>query len=551
MKRFLELACESRSLSGDADIISTTIDTARKLTNLYDKKVSIVEKYDGIKMSIAKQSHTGEVIKDFVVAYHRGNKSFVVYGDEYDEDEKRGDGNRSNGQYQSIWDVLKKNEDSLKEMPVGTLVKLEFIANKDTLRVQYKHRFVSFIVGFSYSAKIPNGEYSPDRTGTFIVADTKVSTNLYDIEELAKKYFGYNPESRQEDIESNAPTFFPPKHIFEGRLRDFLTKLYGSNETTWFPKFQETISKYQSELGGDSEGFIIFEGSRSFKIKNKGTQDNNDGTHNDKEEEKKDKIRNYFYDWLKNDEGLREAIYTTKNLKLAFKIVKEKLKAEKLDSDLFDFAMGYTKGLISNQLPQNQYVLYVGRFSPMTNGHLAALKAIVGGDYKINGKTSMVPKNITLVIINRKNRDYNNPFSADTKMAIIKDVLKYNGLDVFVHPTSFNDGAKLGTILKTKVHGIVTHVMAGAERINGYKEQLGDSVKYLVLNRDADSVREGDTSSTLPVLSFDSEAADVSATKLREAIRNNNRNDFNKYFPKLPKERMDYWYETLRAEVQQ
>lgn len=540
MINFKHFVVENSSFTPNANIASTLLNTPRKLENLLQRDCIILEKYDGLKISVVKIHNTGKVINDFVVSYHRQNKSAIIYGDEYDNTEDLLNRatkleNRNNLQYQLIWRVLKENENHLKTFPLHMLIKLEFLAKKDTLRVQYQYPFNSIIVGYAQKATLRQGEYMPNRSGNFILSETALNTNYEQLKEIAETYFSYQEQQRTQDLQQRNAVFFPPNLIFSGKLINFLTEEFEQQSSEkWLAQLNNYVNHFESELGGRGEGIILFANNKAYKIKRSSIEKK------EIQEQDKTPFKTLFNGWLKNDESLKKEIYTQHNLKTAFDIAKEKINTLNIDEKNKDFFLGYVKGLIANQLPQNRYVLFVGRFSPMTQGHLEILKGLVNSNYSL--PKEKVPKNVMMIVINRKTKNKENPFSAETKLELIKEVIAYHGLEIFVHVLPFFDGAKLGTILKTKVHGLVTHVLAGPERIKGYAQQLGNSVKYLVPQRNS-------TNKETMSISFNASFSNISATQLRDTLKKDQFNEFLKYFPTLSKERSTYWFNRLKEEL--
>jgi len=147
--------------------------------------------------------------------------------------------------------------------------------------------------------------------------------------------------------------------------------------------------------------------------------------------------------------------------------------------------------------------LFVGRTNPPHSGHLKIIK-------------SMKNPIVALVKGSKSSKDKDrNPLDANYQTYLLRKMIP--GLRVII----VNNGylPEIISSLREATHNEVVKVYAGDDRLGGYKNQIDRTNKHL------DSSKQFD-------IDFVVTKRYTSASKVREAIRSNNEDEFKKLMPK-------------------
>ena len=159
-----------------------------------------------------------------------------------------------------------------------------------------------------------------------------------------------------------------------------------------------------------------------------------------------------------------------------------------------------------------------GRYQPLTVGHMKGIEQMAkqvdkGTVYIVKGKQTS------------KNKD-SNPFDAELQIKLLKSAVPRN-IDVEIAPTAFFPD------IINEIDADNFKVFAGTDRVDSYKKML----KWVAEEKEAEVVeikREGLAS-----------GQDVSATKVRKALKDDDKKSFEKMTPKS----VHKFYDELRKYV--
>ena len=167
---------------------------------------------------------------------------------------------------------------------------------------------------------------------------------------------------------------------------------------------------------------------------------------------------------------------------------------------------------------KNQAVLFIGRFQPLTIGHV---------DLYNKSKAKIKNRKVIFVIIRgKKTPKEKSPFPLELSKKIIKSCIPNS--EVY----EFNTGFIPDIIdeLRGKDYEVEL-VFCGPDRYEGYKKQIE---------------RYGDLLNSHPqIIVFPRDKKKVSGTKVREALKNDDKDTFEKLTPKCEHK----YYEELRKYI--
>jgi len=147
--------------------------------------------------------------------------------------------------------------------------------------------------------------------------------------------------------------------------------------------------------------------------------------------------------------------------------------------------------------------LFLGRMQPIHLGHIKIIKKM---------------KNPIVVLVKGKKSSADkdrNPLSAEEQIRLLKKV--FPKIRIIVAPTGYLPD--IFSDLRENSGTEVVKVYSGADRISGYKRQIDSINKKLPSRRQFD-------------VQFEETPRFTSATKVREAIRSDNEEEFRKLMPK-------------------
>ena len=229
----------------------------KRANEILSQNMVITEKVDGTKLTLVRTQQVDKVdyTKNWVVAY----KGTVLYAKEFAHlgDKEKGDISQSSvgiGQYSMIFDHLAKINNKINSIPKSTEFSVEFAQNKDTLTRTYVNKGGLFLRSY--------GE----------VQYRVVGGDLHTIpKQEITDYKSVNKMAELLEI-SSFPIFFQGKLSKENLLKNplfgsKLTNVDWSNPTDVVTKFSEAILAVPSTLGGTTEGVVMkLDNGEFFKL---------------------------------------------------------------------------------------------------------------------------------------------------------------------------------------------------------------------------------------------------------------------------------------------
>ena len=434
--------------------VDKVIKDEKTASDLINQEVVIYGKYDGTKLSILRTDADWDETqwwKMFVVSY-KGN---IIYGTEYTDAEGDLDKTVGVSQYKTVTDYIGDNFQNWKKIEKNTEFFVEFLMNKPTLTRKYTKLRQLVLIGYSpvSSVNINNGKISIKSTGLI----------MKDREKYAK-IMGLNlPELIFKGKLSKMPTGLNDRA--KGYFKDYESSFKGLPADGYWALAKNFFAALPSLYGADKEEGIVIHLS-----KNMGGTDVLKIVQDDQyDKELRFKIKQQYKmdiaeedDYFKRVRTEAEALISTLNLnqKLA-KILKELSKVvykdlklsfshkKKTDLNVRDDIQLTAKSIIMRKLPGNNGALVVGKFRVFTNGHKKMF------DQALKGRDHLV----VALVSNKETKP-----TLDLRKKMIEAV--YPKVEII----TTTSGNLLTMINKSSQN--INVVLAGSDRISGYKEQM-------------------------------------------------------------------------------
>jgi hypothetical protein len=229
----------------------------KRANEILSHNMVITEKVDGTKLTLVRteQSDKTDYTKNWVVAY----KGTVLYAKEFAHlgDKEKGDISQQSvgiGQYSMIFDHLAKINGKIDSIPKSTEFSVEFAQNKDTLTRTYVNKGGLFLRSYGQvQYRVIGGELHtiPKQE----ITDYKSVKKMADLLEI-----------------SSFPIFFQGKLTKENLLKNplFGAKMANAdwtNPADVINKFSDAILAVPSTLGGTTEGVVMkLDNGEFFKL---------------------------------------------------------------------------------------------------------------------------------------------------------------------------------------------------------------------------------------------------------------------------------------------
>jgi len=467
----------------------------------------IEAKTDGVKLTILKIDNTGDYTKDYIFSY-KGN---ILYTSEFDYISKYRVKKYSMGasQFKLVFDHFSKLPKN--NIPVNTELFIEYLLKKSTLSSNYKRPHGMVLIASaksSYKVEFGKLKTKPDKFDTSKRNDyakqlkLNVPLKIFEGTMISEKTFEKGIKNPQ------------LKKIF---LQD-KSAIDWNNYDSIISNISQMLLQVESAFGGVEEGVVIKFPDILLKIQQAYQVD----------QKARLAIKNKYRDTPEN-----ETIYWN-NVKLAALEIQKMMSNKKhtledklaeLSQILKTYKPTFThikknttqiiddiqitaKTQIIKGLKGNNNSLILGRFQPLTLGHQKMIK-----------RASYLTDKIVICIIGSKTVSEKNPFSLELREKMIRDV--FPEAYIITHST----GNLLSILRKSPIN--INFVWAGSDRIDSYRKQL----------QRADGVYVKEIPRT---------NVDISATKVREAIKNN---DFKSFKSMVDKKLWKYW-DILKEEIQ-
>jgi len=454
-----------------------------KLPELSKVPVEITEKTDGVKLTVLRNSKqfSKNWKENWIVSY-KGN---VIYPEDFSgiSPEMSNDiKHKSIGtsQYTYVFEMLKRahKQQETQNIKPNTELFFEFMMRKPTLTREYN----------SYHELV-----------LLAVASTTYEEHFGRLSTKPNQMFNTKDRKRIAEILKVST----PKTLFTGTLEE-LTKTNNPDEI--LVTLKDVFLKMPSQYGGAMEGIVLeFANGDFFKIIQEDQHDKELRKHIKQKHSSKNP--NYYQEIKKLASDLVFSVGEATDLKKSLKTLslqvyglKNDLAIQSIDPEralinIKDDLFLTAKTLLLRKLLGNNNALFVGRFSPLTIAHYNIL----------NNALSQYDSVTVNIVKGEKSNKEQNPFPLEVQEKMLKKCFG-NKIEI----TSTNTG-NLATILQ-KPSKLISNILAGSDRYEGYKYQLRD-------NSDI-NVKE------IPRLD------DVSGTKVRQSLRENNLPVFQNNTPK-------------------
>jgi cytidyltransferase-like protein len=507
-------------LSEAKDQLDISIQAASKYLTSDKKKeeflitpVKVEVKYDGIKITLIYKDNTGDYRKDWIVSY----KGEIQYPEAFDfaADSSIKKSSIANAQFKIVFDHLKKITPNMSKIPLNTEFFIEFLMKKPTLSSNYTKHGMILIASSPCIWKDNFGKLKTQ--STFDTSKREHYSKILDIPV---------PPILFEGVLGNQSTF--EKSIktpdLKAAYNEFKSSIDWNNTDSIIRALSEIFLSLDSKFGGGKEeGVVIIydNGSRILKIQQVYQADQEARKLiKAKFKESNEDVENTYWDLVRLNalniistvtrgkpvkyvdlpEVLGKCAKVLKSLNLTFS------HSKKNTLQIKDDIMGQITLQTRKNIKGNNGSLILGRFQPLTLGHEKMLKKA----YKNSDKL------VICIVRARKPDPIKNPFPLKLQEKMILEI--FPNAEVITHSTG-----NIFSIMQKSNFNINT-IWAGTDRAAAYRQTLKFNPELSV-----EEIKRSDS--------------DISATKVREAIKNNDKKSFEKmidrklwkYFDELKK----------------
>ena len=467
-----------------------------RIKEFLSSKVIIEEKTDGIKITALKIDNKGD-INDWILAY----KNDIIHDGEflYLDDKSIKNHSISNAQFKFIFDHFKNNIDSSKKIPIGTELFIEYLMKKPTLSSNYKVNHGMVLISHTKSSHRIKGNKLFTKPSGFYVNKRKEYSKLLKIDYpnlLFSGKLGTMKSFETGIVDDLLKTLF----------NDMKYRISWDTPSILYEEIGKMLISVESKYGGVMEGVICQYNDKIIKFQKEGQVDK-DARNKIKMRYKDERVEleNIFWDNVRKialdviDDIDRSLPFRSQLLKVSDKLKNYKLDfthSKKNNDQIIDDIQGNCKMILSKQMKGSNGSMISGRFQPFTLGH----KKMFDLAFK---KTDYVVVNI---VKGRKVDLAKNPFPSELQKEMIRAIYPTKNIE-FTESFSGN----LITIM-SKSEQNINVFWCGTDRYESYKTQL---------QRNPD----------LRVEEIKRSSDDISATKVRKAIKNNDFEAFKKLVP--------------------
>jgi nicotinamide mononucleotide adenylyltransferase len=479
--------------------------------------VQVEEKVDGTKLTLVrngKEFDKAHFSKNFIVAY----KGTVIYEEDMVAIIEKNARRHSigNAQYSLIYEHLKKSHSKLQAIPKNTEFFIEFLMEKPTLTRDYKVKHKAVLIGYAKTTFTEEG-------GRLVTSPKEMQREK--VEEYAKLFKIDSPRVLLKG------KMFPYKELCTSACDplffDLLMKNMGKfdnhgkhvSKAEHYVALTETFLELQSRYGGPMEGVVItLENGNMLKILQPDQHDK------DIRRKKKDRflmsterevkyfleMKSFAREWLDSTYA-QESIALKNDILKVPRTFKERLKSLSYFAYQTALVMQYfphhdkktmfqkqedfhylLKYLFLKDLPENNNALFIGRLQPPSKMHIEIIREGLREYNRV----------IVAIVKGKKSDIDDNPFSFATQQEILRAAFpKEERLEIIQVAT----GNLFSAIEKSKRN--VNAVLCGEDRANTYSAQLLQNPEIRIVR-------------------FLRDMNGVSGTKLREALKNNDKTTF-------------------------
>ena len=420
---------------------------------LLNQDILIYGKYDGVKVSIFRNDKPWNEDKwhDMFTVSYKGN---IIYGSEFADIDDNYD-TIGESQYRVVTEHVKKYYKEWKGIPTNTEYFLEFLMNKPTLTRKYTKLRELILVGHAKvnSYKMEFGKITTV-TGGLNMNDREADAKLLKVN-LPELLFKGKLNALPKGLNSRAQKFYKD---FKAQFENLGTEAYWELTKNFFlfipslygaEKEEGVVIQLSTNIGKAQVLKIVqsdqYDKDLRFKIRMKWKMEPQD------EDAYWKLVRIAAQETIHK---IKEKTHLGKALKELSKLVYKDLELnfkhkKKDDRNVKDDIQHVGRTILVKEMPGNDGVLVVGKFRLFTNGHKKMFdQALKKHDYLV----------VTLV----SNKETKATLELRKKM--IEAV--YPGVYI-ITTTSGN----LFTMINKSTRNINT-VLAGSDRVDGYKKQL-------------------------------------------------------------------------------
>ena len=305
------------------------------------------------------------------------------------------------------------------------------------------------------------------------------------------------------------------KKLIGSREKQFNTK----DKQKYYEVLKQTLLDLESRYGGKSEGVVIaFPDGALLKILQSDQHDKETrGAKKERYSMEPEKETDYFLEMKKLSESILKDVNLKENFRIllkelskkAYSTTKEELPEHtkksliQMQEDLFH----NLKYLLIKKLPGNNCALFIGRMQPPTKLHLSIIREGLKDFDNV----------VVAIVKGKKSEAKDNPFSFETQKEIINAVFPK------VEVIQVSTGNIISAMNASDEN--INAVLCGTDRLETYRNQLKTNPEIAVVEtkRDPDG---------------------VSGTKLRKALMDGNKKEFErnadpatyKFYDRLRKE---------------
>lgn len=446
----------------------------KKLPLLVMQTVTITEKVDGTKLTIIRNGQPYDADhpeNNWIVAYKSNiinRQDFAGLSSKHDAVIKSSSTGIS--QYKFVWDGLVRAHANCRDVPRNTEFFVEFVMRKGTLTRQYENYHAMLLIAVSDTQyRIQAGKVFSTPRG-FDISKLEHYANILGIQS--------------------------PRVLFHGKLKDVLKQVTADGMLS---DLQDRFLRVPSQFGGKMEGIVLsFSNEETYKIVQDDQYDKATRAANKAKFEPVDassywdKVRTHAQQHVS---GLNVNDPLHQNLAKVSQAAYSKtpdLDSNRRGIQSKDDVFLTAKNMLLRKTPGNNGALFLGRFSPLTVAH-----------HKIIEDALKTYDTVSVNIVKSKIDD-KNPFPVEMQQKMLHACFG-NKVEVIISSTG-----NLGTILQ-KSHHMINVVLAGSDRVEGYRTQL-------LHDKDVQVIEIPRTN-------------EVSGTLVRKAMRDNDMTTFKKYTP--------------------
>lgn len=444
----------------------------KQKADLLNTKVTVLEKYDGTKLSIIRndQKYSKNYEDNWIVAF-KGN---IMYPEEFRDVDGKKIKSQSIGasQYKLVHQHLKKMHSKAKNVPRNTELFIEYMMNKPTLTRDYTHKHGMVLLATSPTKYTVNN-------GIIKTSSSRFNTNV-------SKY-------------AKALSLNQPRILYTGKLSGFVKGEYNSTEEH-LEAVRQKFLKIQSEFGGKTEGVVIkMPNGDLFKFLQADQHDTATRTAKKMKFKMSPAEENAYWKEVRtqalnfakdvDNQNLQKAL-----VQLGKDVYNKPIKLthdKKTTLNVQDDVYLTTKTILIKRMKGNNGALFVGRFAPPTKAHMQ----IIENAFK---KYDTVTLNI---VKGKASEKAKNPFPIELQKKMWKTAFPKLKIQ------ESNTGNLL-TIMN-KAEDNINVVLAGTDRKDAYETMLARNPDVSV-----EEIKRADDG--------------ISATKARNALKADDEATFKK-----------------------